>query len=343
MRTLQRNLTTVGARTRSTATSARRRRVAVRTWEERSEGCASTAASPAPTCASCGRQVRAGTRLDGRAAAPGGTAAPEQSELLATAEAVAVPAGAGATIGPDGLAIPPAATRPTWSRRSIAAGNEIHGAPYKYGGGHGIWDDSGYDCSGSISYALHGAGLLKQAARPPPGSCRGARRGRAPGSAIYANPGHAYMVVAGLRFDTSGPGGARLALDGEMRDSDGYAVTASRWPLRRAAGRHAAGRRGTGASTARGRARPARSARASTSRSLTTVRCGVPRLPADVEQGDQEADHAHDHQDQADGGDLDSRHGGVDGEAQDRPGGDEEEEVLIPMPRGLPTATPAPN
>ena len=48
-------------------------------------------------------------------------------------------------------------------RRIIAAGNRIASRPYKYGGGHGQWEDSGYDCSGSVSYALHGAGYLSSA------------------------------------------------------------------------------------------------------------------------------------------------------------------------------------
>ena len=45
----------------------------------------------------------------------------------------------------------------------IAAGNRIHDKPYKYGGGHGTWNDTGYDCSGSMSYVLHAAGLLDEA------------------------------------------------------------------------------------------------------------------------------------------------------------------------------------
>ena len=64
-----------------------------------------------------------------------------------------------ARIGPDGLAVPPPSAPPAVVR-IIKAGNEIATKPYTYGGGHGIWDDSGYDCSGSVSYALHGAGLL---------------------------------------------------------------------------------------------------------------------------------------------------------------------------------------
>ena len=91
----------------------------------------------------------------------------------------------------------------------IAAGNEIATKPYKWGGGHGAWADTGYDCSGSISFALAGAGLLNS----PLDSTHFMRWGD-PGPVryitIYANAGHAFMVVSGLRFDTSGAqGGTR--------------------------------------------------------------------------------------------------------------------------------------
>ena len=65
---------------------------------------------------------------------------------------------------PEGLAVPPAAA-PQEVRPIIEAGNTIASKPYKYGGGHGRWRDTGYDCSGSVSYALHGAELLDAAAR----------------------------------------------------------------------------------------------------------------------------------------------------------------------------------
>ena len=84
-----------------------------------------------------------------------------------------------AQIGPDGLAIAPASA-PDPVKAIIAAGNQIASKPYKYGGGHGKWNDSGYDCSGSVSYALHGAGLLDR--RWPPATSRaGATRAPASG------------------------------------------------------------------------------------------------------------------------------------------------------------------
>jgi cell wall-associated NlpC family hydrolase len=87
-------------------------------------------------------------------------------------------------------------------RRVIAAANRIATSPYKYGGGHRSFSDSGYDCSGSVSYALHGGGLLSS----PLDSTAFMSWGEpGPGRhiTIYAHSGHAYMVVDGRRFDTS--------------------------------------------------------------------------------------------------------------------------------------------
>ena len=107
-----------------------------------------------------------------------------------------------AQIGPDGLALAPESA-PDPVKAIIAAGNVIAKKPYRYGGGHGRWNDKGYDCSGSVSYALHGAGLLEQAL--PSGSfTRWGDPGAGQWVTLYANGGHIYMVVAGLRFDTSG-------------------------------------------------------------------------------------------------------------------------------------------
>jgi Putative peptidoglycan binding domain len=127
-----------------------------------------------------------------------------------------------ATIGPDGKAIAPASAPPA-VQQIIAAANEIEGKPYKYGGGHGKWDDTGYDCSGSVSYALHGAGLLEDA-MPSGAFTSWGESGPGQWVTIYANGGHMYMTVAGLRFDTS----ARRAVGGrwttESRPSKGYTV-----------------------------------------------------------------------------------------------------------------------
>jgi hypothetical protein len=83
----------------------------------------------------------------------------------------------------------------------IAAGNRIATRPYVYGGGHGSFNSRGYDCSGSVSYVLHSAGLLKS----PEDSTELESYGRpGPGRhvTIYANSGHAFMTIQGRRFDT---------------------------------------------------------------------------------------------------------------------------------------------
>jgi Putative peptidoglycan binding domain len=127
-----------------------------------------------------------------------------------------------ATIGPDGLAVAPASAPPE-VQEIIAAGNEIASKPYKYGGGHGRWKDSGYDCSGSMSYALHGAGLLDEALDST-GFMSFGEAGKGTWVTTYAHGSHSYMMVAGLRFDTSG-----LSADGSRwhtskRSARGYTV-----------------------------------------------------------------------------------------------------------------------
>ncbi len=127
-----------------------------------------------------------------------------------------------AKVGPDGLAIAPA-NAPDEVKAIIAAGNKIAKKPYIYGGGHGKWNDKGYDCSGSVSYALYGAKLVK-ASMPSGGYTSFGESGAGKWVTIYANSGHMYMVVAGLRFDTSG-----LKQDGSRwhstsRPTKGYTV-----------------------------------------------------------------------------------------------------------------------
>jgi hypothetical protein len=112
-----------------------------------------------------------------------------------------------ASLRPDGLAtVPPSAPRKV--AQIIRAGNEVARKPYVYGGGHGrlageTFIDTAYDCSGSMSFAFASAGLLDR----PMVSGEFAKWGKpGPGKwvTIYANGGHSFMVVAGLRFDTSG-------------------------------------------------------------------------------------------------------------------------------------------
>ena len=102
----------------------------------------------------------------------------------------------------DGRAIAPPAA-PAAVKQVIAAANRIDGRPYVWGGGHAGFRSKGYDCSGAVGYALHGAGLLET----PIVSGQLAYWGDAgPGDwiTVYANAVHVFMVVAGLRFDTRG-------------------------------------------------------------------------------------------------------------------------------------------
>jgi Putative peptidoglycan binding domain len=117
------------------------------------------------------------------------------------APAPAQPAtGEKAVLNSDGTATAPASA-PAEVKAVIAAGNKIIHKPYKYGGGHGRWEDSGYDCSGSMSYALHGGGLLDRALTSSGFSSWG-KAGKGAWITTYGSGGHSYMVVAGLRFDT---------------------------------------------------------------------------------------------------------------------------------------------
>jgi hypothetical protein len=112
---------------------------------------------------------------------------------------------------------------PNVVRRIIAAGDRIAHKPYKYGGGHGQWNDSGYDCSGSVSYALHGAGLLSSSLTSG-GFMSWGRSGPGRWVTIYASPSHVYMVVAGRRFDTTGRSESGTRWQADDRSSAGYVV-----------------------------------------------------------------------------------------------------------------------
>ena len=125
-----------------------------------------------------------------------------------------------AQIGSDGLAIAPASAPPQ-VQAIIAAGNEIASKPYKYGGGHGKWNDSGYDCSGSVSYALHGAGLL-DTAMPSGDFTDWGDSGPGQWVTLYAKSSHMFMVVAGIRFDTSGRTKNNTRWQTNMRSTSGY-------------------------------------------------------------------------------------------------------------------------
>lgn len=116
-----------------------------------------------------------------------------------------IPAPAGrATIDSNGDAIPPS-NAPLAVRAAIEAANQIDNLPYIWGGGHGSFTSSGYDCSGAVSFALHGGGFLSS-----PLDSTGLEVWGAPGAGnwitVFANSGHAWALIAGLRWDTAGNG-----------------------------------------------------------------------------------------------------------------------------------------
>src|SRR4051795_660416 len=107
--------------------------------------------------------------------------------------------------------------------RAIAAANRIAGVPYRFGGGHRSFRDSGYDCSGSVSYVLHGAGRLSSPLDSSALMSYGAP-GRGRWITIYANPGHTYMVIRGRRYDTTGRAETGSPWPHVERSSAGYVV-----------------------------------------------------------------------------------------------------------------------
>jgi cell wall-associated NlpC family hydrolase len=127
-----------------------------------------------------------------------------------------------ARVLPDGTAVAPD-DAPEPVKRVIQAGNAIAKFPYKWGGGHGAWRDNGYDCSGSVSFALAGAGLLG-APLTSGGFIDWGAEGPGEWITIYTNPGHIFMVVAGLRFDTSGQGRAGTRWQEAPRSTAGFVV-----------------------------------------------------------------------------------------------------------------------
>ena len=136
----------------------------------------------------------------GGAVYPSATAAP-------TPPAEMTVPGTEAQLLPDGTAAAPADAPPA-VQQAIWAANKIVGRPYIYGGGHRSFKSTGYDCSGTVSYALHGGGLLKS----PLDSGSFMRWGeKGPGIwiTVFTNPGHAYAMIAGLRLDTSAAGVTR--------------------------------------------------------------------------------------------------------------------------------------
>lgn len=122
----------------------------------------------------------------------------------------------------NGKAIAPA-NAPKRVVKAIAAGNEIRRKPYRYGGGHGSFNDRGYDCSGAVSYVLRGGRMLSSPLDSS-GLMSWGRKGKGKWITVYAHGGHTYVMVAGLRFDTSGTGGKGPRWQKDKRSKRGFKV-----------------------------------------------------------------------------------------------------------------------
>jgi hypothetical protein len=122
----------------------------------------------------------------------------------------------------NGRAIAPASA-PARIKGAIAAANRIRNEPYVWGGGHARFESNGYDCSGSVSYALHGGDFLSSPLPSGPLESWG-KRGAGRWISVYANAGHAFAVIAGLRWDTSMTPGNGPGWSKQMRSGSGYIV-----------------------------------------------------------------------------------------------------------------------
>jgi hypothetical protein len=153
------------------------------------------------------------------------TGAPKPKRAASPAMDLARPTTTGdgihkATALPNGIALPPLEA-PEAVRQMIEAGNVIARTPYLWGGGHGKWIDKGYDCSGSVSFVLASAGYLEAPLASGPLMSWG-EPGPGKWVTIYSHQGHVWMVVAGIRFDTSGARETGSRWQNDMRSTAGF-------------------------------------------------------------------------------------------------------------------------
>jgi cell wall-associated NlpC family hydrolase len=177
----------------------------------------------ASACVSCAKKTRI-AMMPAASTTTKIAAGAASSEAVKKAAKEQFASGKGVELGSEGQAKPPI-DAPEAVKNVIAAGNAIKNYPYIWGGGHGTFQARGYDCSGSVSYALKGANLVDTTmvsgdymnyGDPGPGKW----------ITIYSNAGHVFMVVGGLRFDTSfrdGPYGTRWQK--AKRSYSGFTVT----------------------------------------------------------------------------------------------------------------------
>jgi cell wall-associated NlpC family hydrolase len=151
---------------------------------------------------------------------PKGEAASPSRDVELSRPSTAGDGVAKATALPNGIALPPLEA-PEAVRQMIEAGNVIARTPYLWGGGHGKWVDTGYDCSGSVSFVLAAAGYLEAPLASGPLMSWG-EPGPGKWVTIYAHAGHVWMTVAGIRFDTSGASQTGSRWQNAMRSSAGF-------------------------------------------------------------------------------------------------------------------------
>lgn len=198
------------------------------------EPTAGAAAAPASAPQAVDRLERHPRAVDPSAGVPAGSSGVVASENAALPKprsdaeirrelaASGIPSGSTAALTGDGLAVAPLAA-PAVVQSVIQAANQIARLPYRYGGGHSTWVDTAYDCSASISFAFAAAGMISA----PMVSGELAHWGDpGPGRwiTIYANGGHTFMFVAGLRFDTGGLSATGSRWQASTRDTAGFAV-----------------------------------------------------------------------------------------------------------------------
>ena len=153
-------------------------------------------------------------------AAPGASAKCATGGLTPAAVDICTPT-AKAKLLSSGELIPPKSAPPK-VKAVIAAANKIRTKPYIYGGGHARWWDKGYDCSGAVSFALKGGEFIDSPLPSGP-MAKWGEAGMGRWITVYTNPGHAYAVIAGVRWDTSGndgESGPRWHTD--LRDNVGF-------------------------------------------------------------------------------------------------------------------------
>jgi cell wall-associated NlpC family hydrolase len=179
-------------------------------------------ACAAPGCSDSGSTAESDAQRVASEEASEDPQAPRPQVVQALPRRAPIGTGSVAILQPDGTASAPIEA-PAVVQEVIHAGNLISNSPYIWGGGHGRWLDDGYDCSGSVSFALFAGDLLSS-----PLTSGGFMSWGEPGPGrwitIYTNPGHVYMVVAGLRFDTSGRTRLGSRWQPEVRPAGGFVV-----------------------------------------------------------------------------------------------------------------------